>query len=99
MSDTITVQTNSGPREVAVLYRKGAFALHACLDQFFGPYTVTHVPTGRYVDYVRTRGAGRSLIRILQADKSITWDFTDLNRSGREAQYERLLAARRAVRP
>lgn len=100
MSDTITVQTIHGPREVAVLYRKGAFALHANLDgESFGCYAVTHIPTGRCADHVMTRDAGQRMIRVLQADPSVDWDFTDLDRSGRGAQSERLLIARKAVRP
>ena len=99
MSDTITVQTTIGPREVEVLYREGFFALHACLDRYCEPYTVTHIPTGRSVECVETREQGKALIRALLADEAIDWDFTSLDRSGREAQYAQLCKARRAVRP
>ena len=98
MSDTITVQTTIGPLEIEALYREGVFALHESLDDFFGPYTVTHVPTGRSVEFVPTRGRGKALIRALLADEAIDWDFTSLDRPGREAQYARLCKAREAVR-
>lgn len=100
MSDTITVQTRGGPREVDVLYRKGHFALHANPGgELFGRYAVTHIPTGRCAERVMTREQGRRVIRVLLAAPPVDWDFTDPGRSGREAQSERLLAARRAVRP
>ncbi len=99
MADQITVETTGGPREVDVLYRRGHLALHKNLDgDWFGRYTITHIPTGRRVDDRMTKKAGMAAVRALQADPAVSWDFTDPKQEGdpegRKARYERVLFVR-----
>lgn len=69
---------NGGHRRVAVLWRIGAFAVHAsdcnCL-------AVTHVPTGRYVIGSRVSEAEcRAKARELHVAKGANWNFSDAAR-------------------
>lgn len=102
MAETITIQTTDGPFDVEVVYRKGFFAVHRSDrrdESLYGRYTITHIPTGRYVDFQETLKAAAVEVRSLQADPAVNWDFTDPHRGGDtdaiKRQHDRLLIARR----